>query len=274
MNIHFEPQPNLSPVQPAVPAAPYIGGKRLLAKTIIRRIDAIPHDCYAEAFVGMAGVFLRRHQAPKSEVINDYSRDVATFFRVLQRHYVAFIDMMRFQITTRAEFERLSATDPDTLTDLERAARFLYLQRTAFGGKVTGQNFGVFIHRPAQFDMSRLGSLLEDVHARLSRVTIECLPFDAFLERYDRPGTLFYLDPPYWGCENDYGAGLFARSDFVRLADRLRRLKGRFILSLNDVPEVRRLFAGFAIERVETTYSLALAQPKPVREVIITGGSA
>ena len=50
----------LVPVPPAEPLAPWVGGKRLLAKRIIARIEAIPHDCYAEPFVGMGGVFLRR----------------------------------------------------------------------------------------------------------------------------------------------------------------------------------------------------------------------
>lgn len=90
----------------------------------------------------MGGVFLRRPNRARVEVINDWSRDVATFFRVLQRHYVAFLEMMKFQLTTRSEFERLSKTDPDTLTDLERAARFLYLQRVAYGGKVDGRTSG------------------------------------------------------------------------------------------------------------------------------------
>ncbi|MFN8682758.1 DNA adenine methylase [Paracoccus sp. P2] len=261
-----------SQVKPLTPLAPYIGGKRNLAKTLIQRIDATPHDCYAEVFVGMAGVFLRRHLAPKSEVINDYSRDVATFFRVLQRHYVAFIDMMRFQLTTRVEFERLCSTDPDTLTDLERAARFLYLQNTAFGGKVSGRSFGVSYGRPARFDITRLGPMLEEVHTRLARVVIECLSYDTFLTRYDRPGTLFYLDPPYWGNEGDYGAGMFARRDFLRLAVLLHQLKGRFILSINDTPEVRALFAGFEIEAVETTYTLSSKGASRVGELIISGG--
>ena len=101
----------------------------------------------------MGGVFFRRAVAPPVEVINDLNRDVATFFRVLQRHYVAFLDMMRWQLTVRAEFERLSATDPATLTDLERAARFYYLQVTAYGGKAAGRNFGVDRRRPGRFDI-------------------------------------------------------------------------------------------------------------------------
>jgi len=207
-------------VAPINPVAPYIGGKRGLAKRLIARIDAIPHATYAEGFVGMGGVFLRRNRAPKSEVINDYGRDVATFFRVLQRHYIPFMEMMKFQITSRDNFAKLTRTDPDTLTDLERAARFFYLQRTAFGGKPSGMNFGVALDRPARLDITRLAPMLEDLHDRLASVVIECLPYEQLIPRYDRPATLFYLDPPYWGNENDYGKGLFGREDFGRLSER------------------------------------------------------
>ncbi len=109
-------------IKPIRPVAPYVGGKRLLAAKLIERINAVPHATYAEPFVGMGGVFLRRAQLPQAEVINDLSGDVATFFRILQRHYAHFMEMLKFQLTTRQEFERLRATDPDTLTDLERAA--------------------------------------------------------------------------------------------------------------------------------------------------------
>lgn len=260
-------------VRPLPTLAPYIGGKRNLAQRLVERIEAIRHDTYAEPFVGMGGVFFKRAKAPKAEFINDWNRDVATLFRILQRHYVAFVEMMRFQLTTRAEFERLVATEPATLTDLERAARFLYLQRTCFGGKVAGRNFGVSLERPARFDVTKLGPILEAVHERLAGVTIECLPWAEFIDRYDRRGTLFYIDPPYWGSEGDYGRGLFQRADFEALAARLRTLQGRFILSLNDQPEVRRIFRGFAIEAVETTYTIAgKGRTQAAGELIITGG--
>lgn len=245
-----------SAVAPVRPAAPYIGGKRNLARRLVSIIETIPHRTYAEPFVGMGGVFLRRRLRPQAEVINDWSQDVATFYRVLQRHYVAFRDMLRFQLTTRSEFERLIRVDPSTLTDMERAARFLYLQRTAFGGKVTGRNFGVSMHRPGNFDVTKLGPMLEDLHERLGGVIIERLPFEAFIRRYDSPDTLFYLDPPYWGTEDSYGADLFSRDQFEVLAGVLAEANGRFVLSLNDRPEVRETFAAFAIEAVQTTYSL------------------
>lgn len=253
------------------PAAGYIGGKKQLAKEIIRCIDRIPHETYAEPFVGMGGVFLRRQRAPKGEIINDRSGDVATFFRILQRHYVPFMDMLKWQLTGRAEFERLKAANPSTLTDLERAARFLYLQRTAFGGKVAGRNFGVDT-AGGRFNVAKLESILDALHERLAGVTIEQLPWAEFIARYDKADTLFYLDPPYWGGERDYGEGLFDRADYAKMAGVLSRLKGRFILSINDVPEIRKAFAGFATRKVTVTYTLAGSNKAPrAGELIITG---
>jgi DNA adenine methylase len=258
-------------VAPVRPAAGYIGGKKQLAAAIVARIDRIPHKTYAEPFVGMGGVFLRRARVPQSEVINDRSGDVATFFRILQRHYVPFMDMLRWQLTGRAEFERLKAAVPSTLTDLERAARFLYLQRTAFGGKVAGRNYGVD-PAGARFNVAKLMPLLDDLHDRLAGVTIECLAWADFMGRYDTPDTLFYLDPPYWGGEADYGQALFERAEYAQMAEVLSGLKGRFILSINDVPQIRKAFAGFAMTPVSLSYTVSRStNSKAARELIITG---
>lgn len=74
---------NASPLQaidPIKPAAPYVGGKKRLARLISERIAAIPHSVYAEVFVGMGGIFFARDARPRCEVINDWSQDVSTFF--------------------------------------------------------------------------------------------------------------------------------------------------------------------------------------------------
>ena len=250
-------------ITPTAPVAPWLGGKRNLARRICAIIDATPCVTYAEPFVGMGGIFLRRSSRPRAEVINDRGRDIANLFRILQRHYPQFLDTLRFQLTTRAEFLRLVQVDPDTLTDLERAARFLYLQRTAFGGKVSGRNFGVDKTRSARFNLTTLEPMLEDLHSRLAGVVIECLDWSDFIPRYDAGGTLFYLDPPYWGCEDDYGKAMFDRADFARLAQLLAGIRGRFILSLNDLPEVRQTFAGFEMAGVRTTYTISAARNDP-----------
>lgn len=258
------------PVKLVSPAAGYIGGKRNLAGRIVPIIDRTPHRSYAEPFVGMGGIFLRRRQQPPAEFINDISGDVVTFFRILQRHYQAFMDVLKWQVASRAEFQRLMSVDPATLTDLERAARFLYLQRLAFGGKVAGRNFGVDPRQGARFNVLKLAEILADIHERLAGVVIEQMTYAEFIDRYDRDQTLFYLDPPYWGCETDYGRDVFSRDDFAQLAGQLAGIRGKFLLSINDTPGARECFGGFELTGVDTTYTIASGKAQPARELLVS----
>ncbi|MBJ7318227.1 MAG: DNA adenine methylase [Brevundimonas sp.] len=262
---------HLAEVLPIRPVAPYVGGKRSLSRHLVQLISRTPHATYAEPFVGMGGVFFRRDRRPQQEVINDLSGDVANLFRVIQEHNAPLIDELRFKLASRNEFNRLMRQDPATLTDLRRAARFLYLQVQAFGGRVHQRHFGVALGKRARFDFTQIVPRLQDIHERLAGVMIEQLPFDRFIERYDRPDTLFYCDPPYWGTEDYYGADLFNRGDFERLSACLKAVRGRFILSLNDVPEVRDIFSWAAIQAVDLNYHIS-GRATPAKEVIITGG--
>lgn len=256
-------------VRPAAPVAPWLGGKKALHRTLIERIEAIPHETYIEPFVGMGGVFLRRSWRPRLEVANDLNGEITNLFRILQRHLPQLLEVMRFQIVSRREFDRLRGCDPASLTDLERAARFLYLQRLGFGGKVDAV-FGVAREQRSRFSLSRMEPLLDAAHERLEGVVFENLDWQDVLARYDQPRALFYLDPPYWGGESDYGKGLFDRDQFALMAARLTDLKGAFILSLNDTAEVRDLFGAFHMEAVQLTYTVAKSGAKQVSELIIS----
>lgn len=237
-------------------------------------IQDTPHDGFADVFVGMGGVFLKRTQRPPFEAINDLSGDVANLYRVARRHHQALIDTMEWLVASRDEFDRQLRTDPTMLTDIERAARFLFIQRLAFGGKVAGRTFGVSRSGPSGLRLASMRANLRRIKDRLASVVIERLPWDAFVTRYDRPGMLFYLDPPYYGSEGDYGRELFDRGQFEAMAEALSRLSGGFILSLNDHPDVRRIFSRFAMVEVATTYTLAGgAKAGRFGELIIRGGA-
>jgi DNA adenine methylase len=106
----------------------------------------------------------------------------------------------------------------------------------------------------------------------MAGVVIENLDWLAFITRYDRAGSLFYLDPPYWGGEGDYGAGMFSRDDFQRMADKLRSIEGRFLLSINDRPEIREMFAWADIEAVKTVYSIQGGNAPGAAELLIAKG--
>ena len=226
--------------------APWFGGKRILAKDIVKRINGLPHTCYCEPFVG--------------EVVN--------LFRIIKHHHQAFIDSMRYQLHSRAEFDRLLDIDIAHLTDIQRAVRFYFLQRARYGGLPTGRCFSACPSRRKAIQPAVFRRFINHLYDRLATVTIENMPFEACIRRYDRKQTLFYLDPTYYGREDCYGKNLFKRADFQRLASLLSAIKGRFILSLNDVPEVRQIFRGFTICRVSTMYRMG--GPKAAIELLIS----
>lgn len=176
----------------------------------------------------------------------------------------------RWVLAARDEFERLKRENPTTLTDIQRAARFFYLTRVSYGSM--GKRFAPSTTQPAKLNLLRLEEQLSAAHLRLARVYIENKPYAELIERYDRPHTFFYVDPPYYGCEDYYGEGIFERDDFARLAELLGRVKGRFILSINDPKEIRAIFRGFRIREVTTTYTVRGA--KRVRELLVMNRTA
>jgi DNA adenine methylase len=198
----------------------WMGGKARLAERIVPLIP--PHRCYCEVFAGAAWLLFRKAES-KSEVINDINRDLVTLYRVVQNHLDEFVRYFRWVLVSRDEFRRLLDVEPATLTDVQRAARFYYLMKCGFSSKVGSTSFGISTHGPAKLNLLRIEEELSAAHLRLARVYVENRPFGEILELYDRPHTFFYVDPPYYGCEDDYGKGIFARSDFRVLPLTARR---------------------------------------------------
>ena len=267
------PEPS-EEVVPAKPIVPWQGGKRFLAPRIVEQIEAVPHRCYAEPFVGSGTVFLRRAKRAPVEIINDINGEIVNLFRVVRAHPTELDRQFEWALAAREEFLRLLAVPPESLTDIQRAARFVVIQRLRFSGKTESRSTKFSPHRKISFHVSLISRLIRGAHARLQDVQIERLDWAEFIRRYDRPFTLFYLDPPYWGHEDDYGKGIFARDDFARMADILRGLAGRFILSLNDRPEVRETFAGFRFEQVSASHTINAKAARQVGELLISGGDS
>ncbi len=242
------------------------GGKSRLADRIVQSLPA--HHAYCEVFAGAAWVLFRKPES-KVEIINDINRDLVTLYRCVQYHLVALVEQFKWMLVARDEFDRFMQTPAETLTDIQRSARFYYLNKCGFGARVRAPTFGIAATQGPRLNLLRLEEDLSEAHLRLSRVFIENRPYQDVITRFDKPGTLFYLDPPYWGCEVDYGKGLFSRDDFSALADLLATIKGKFILSLNDRPEVRDTFGNFAIEGVTTRYSIRATSKKAAGEVLI-----
>jgi len=229
---------------------PYIGGKNRLAGKIISLLPK--HTTYVEPFAGGAQVLFHKPES-KVEVLNDLNGEIVNFFRVCQWHHEELVRHLKYSLMSRKLFQILAASNPETLTDVQRASRFFYLQKNSFGGLVLKQNYHYTVIHSPNYNLARVPDIIEKAHQRLLRVQLECLPYEKILEKYDRAETLFYLDPPYWNRQL-YRFN-FSESEFIELEKRLRQLKGKFILSLNDCPEVRELFKASHIRKEDLAYS-------------------
>lgn len=233
------------------PIIPWIGGKTRLIGDILPLFPA--HECYVEPFCGAAALFFNKQPA-RSEVLNDINGDLVNLYRVVQHHLEEFVRQFKWALSSRQVFKWLQDTRPETLTDIQRAARFFYLQRLAFGGKVTGQCFGTATTAPPGLNLLRIEEELSAAHLRLSETCIEHLSWSAVVGKYDRPHTLFFCDPPYWETEG-YGVD-FPLDEYLQLAKAAREIKGHMIITVNDHPMMREVFDGLPMDVVGITYSV------------------
>lgn len=234
------------------PIIPWMGGKSRLAEKLLPLFPA--HKCYVEVFCGGAAMYFLRPMPAQAEIINDINGDLVNLYRVVQHHLDAFVQQFRWALTSRQMFKWLQMTNAETLTDIQRAARFFYLQQHAFGARIEGQNFGTATTGPV-VNLLRIEESLSSAHLRLAGgTTVENLPWRKCVEKYDREHTFFYMDPPYWETEG-YGVD-FPWAEYEAIATVMREAKGKVMLSINAHPDIRALFAEFRMEELSIKYTV------------------
>ncbi|RUI59380.1 DNA adenine methylase [Pseudomonas aeruginosa] len=248
----------------STPIVPWMGGKRRMAKHILPEFPE--HECYVEPFCGGAAIFFMKEPS-KVEVINDFDGEVVNLYRVVAHHLEELVRHFKWSLVSRKMFEWANMQIPQTLTDIQRAARFFYLQQLCFGAKPTGRTFGTAATTPPKLNLLRIEEKLSEAHLRLARTTIEHLDWQACIRRYDREQTLFYLDPPYWQTSG-YASGVFPLEQYHAMADLARTVKGRMVISINDHPDIRKVFAGLRLKAVPFRHTVGGAQGKEVGELI------
>lgn len=235
----------------ASPIIPWIGGKRRLAQHLLPLFPQ--HECYVEPFCGAAALFFLKEPV-KAEIVNDVNGDLVNLYRVVQHHLDEFMRHFRWALTSRELFKWAKETPPHVLTDIQQAARFFYLQKLAFGGKLEGKTFGTSTTTPPRLNLLRMEEDLSAAHLRLSTATVEQLDWRDCIAKYDRPHTLFYMDPPYWGTEG-YGVD-FALSNYKQMSELMHAMQGQAIVSVNDIPEMRAAFKGHTMKRLAINYTV------------------
>lgn len=260
------------------PFLKWAGGKRWL---VAKYASLFPkgYNRYIEPFLGSAAVYF--YFLPKLGLLSDANADLIGAYRAirlnaqsihrhlhsLQKHHCATL------------YNRIRASTPRT--SLERAARFLYLNRTCFNGIYRVNLQGRFnVPMGSRSTIEYPNGYLTRVSAALKHASLKVSDFEATLAQA-REGDFIYVDPPYTVMHNSsnfikYNSSLFSWTDQLRLATALKRAdkKGALIMLSNaNHDSVRTLYKGFGIHYRVSRWSRLAGKPEyrqVATELIIT----
>lgn len=225
------------------------------------------HTCYCEPFAGGLALLLAKPRSPV-EIVNDLNGDLVALYRSIQYHLPELLRELSFLISSRellAGFNRQPG-----LTEIQRAARFYYRNRTSFAG--TMKSFAVAKTKGggAAFPQALNQDLLGQARERLDRVVVENVSYERCLSLYDSPETFFFIDPPYLNSKIDAYDG-WGETQISDLASRVALLKGQWVVTLDDSPFNREVFRGYHIESVESRNGTAnvLKSDSRMKEIIV-----
>ena len=236
----------------------YIGGKSRLVASLLPLIP--PHKCYVEVFGGGAQLLFAKEPS-RVEIYNDIDGRLVNLFLVVRDRGREFQDRLATLPYSRRVYREYK-THEEIGDPVEDAVRFFYVVRGSFGGEYgTGWSYGTVKNNAGIYfsTVSQLGL----VSKRLENVQIEELDFRECIKRYDRPWTLFFCDPPYYGVKAYKYS--FNEKDHEDLAKLLRRVKGKWLLTYNDHPRIRHLYAGFPLLVKKLSIHGALVKDKKSR---------
>ena len=253
---------------------------------ILYALFPLEFNRFVDVFGGSGSVLLGKPQIHPFEVYNDFDRNLVNLFRCMKDRTVATLREIGFcNLNSREDFNAIKKffesdgkfTNEYLLEELEltaltfpppeakelqelrtritidydvrRAAMFLKLLRYSYSSGCKS-----FASQP--FDIRRLFGLIKELEDRMATVVVENQDFETLIKHYDRPDTFFYADPPYYSTEDMYAVG-FNWDDHVRLHDTLSNIKGKFLLSYNDCPEIRELYKDFSMFDFSRTHSMA-----------------
>ena len=196
------------------------------------------HTLYVEVFGGGASLLFAKRPA-EVEVYNDLDGGLVNLFRVLRdpEKFERFRAAVGLTLYSREEYRDCRATWADCTDDVERARRFYVVARQSFSGRFgAGWAFRCNPGKGADTTSGAWQSALAqlpEIHSRMRSVQVEHSDFRVLFKNYDRPETLFYVDPPYTADTRKAGgyAHEMTDADHRDLVEILRGLKGRALLS-------------------------------------------
>ncbi|QUL99287.1 MAG: DNA adenine methylase [Candidatus Fermentithermobacillus carboniphilus] len=260
------------------PPVKWAGGKTGLIPQFEPLFPRKEFGLYAEPFVGGGAVFF--HLLPPKAILIDSNEELINFYLVVRNNLEELLSDLKKHKNTSEYYYSIRALDPQVLSPVERASRFLYLNKTAYNGlwRVNSQGkhnvpFGRYKNLKIVDEPN-----LRLVSAALKSAEILCDDFSRVLD-FARAGTFVYLDPPYYPLSDtanftSYTADAFGAQDQERLAGVFKELDKRgclVMLSNSDTPFIRQLYSGYDIQVVYARRAINCRADRrgPITELVI-----
>ena len=233
----------------------WIGGKKSLRDVVLARFPPY-YERYIEVFGGAGWVLFHKPPGNDVEVWNDWNSNLANLYRCVRDKPNKLKHKLRYVLNSREDFNIIASLHKNSLLprlyDVDRAVKFYQLIRYSYASGL--DSFGAQLHSMwmdfPQIDMAS---------RRLQKVVIENKDFEKLIRQYDRPVSFFYCDPPYFATESYYKDVGFSEADHIRLRDTLVQCEGKFLVSYNDCPQIRKIWdkPNIYIEEVSRINNLA-----------------
>ena len=231
----------------------WVGGKKALRDEILARFPR-NYKRYIEVFGGAGWVLFHKPPGNDFEVFNDFNGNLVNLYRCVREQPEALRNELRYMLNSRLDFEYMKGMlhSQAVLPDVRRAAYYYALIRYSYAAGTS--TFGSQPHA-----MWNNFPLIESAAGRLQKVVIENKDCVKLIRQYDRPESFFYCDPPYYNADQYYEAVSSDGFDHAGLADALLGIKGKFLLSYNDCPEIRALYdrPGIVVQGISRLSNIA-----------------
>lgn len=267
------------------PIVKWAGGKTRLIASLMPHVPK-RIKTYAEPFAGGAALFFSLSEAPQRferAILCDRNEELVACYRAVQKNVDAVIDALGAYRYDKKLYYATRERDPARMSETERAARLIFLNRTCYNGLWRVNAKGKFNVPFGRYRDPRICDPdgLRAAARALAGTTIHHGDFTSATRELGA-GDFVYFDPPYVPVSKtadftSYAAGGFGAEDQARLVGeikRLRRAGARVVLSNADTPETRVLYKDFRTHSVLAPRPINSDKSKrgPARELVVVAG--
>ena len=229
---------------PVVPILTRVGSKKPI-RDLVKRKSPSDYTFYIEPFVGSGAVYFYLDIGDTPAVISDLDSDLINAHKIIKSN-PSIDNLSKYENMTDSRVDAL-INKKRTNGSLEKLAQYTARTSGTFGGKPAKAdkkgNYKVYKYADISTKLKRI----PDNADYMKNTLVLNQDYKTVIKKYDRAGAFIYLDPPYQDSNGLYD---FPDMDFEEMADVLAKVKGKFLMSINDSPEIRKIFKRFKISKV------------------------